>query len=106
MRKGALRQVHDGDKICTNCLRKLSTENIEDYNDGTDNTGSMNVDDAAWTDYNHEAKNLNKIKNDKQDNNTNEEFPSSQEQKYKREEVRRKLDIIFELLNIPTIRDM
>jgi hypothetical protein len=38
--------------------------------------------------------------------NTDEDLPSSQEQKHTQEETKRKLNIIFDSLNIPTIRDL
>ncbi|CAF4187409.1 unnamed protein product, partial [Rotaria sp. Silwood2] len=99
--------IDDGDKICTSCLRKISKERFEYDNNETNVIEPMSVDEAEWIDY--DDNDPEEIVNENgygQVNHNNEELPSSQEQKHKREEVRRKLNIIFKLLNIPTIRDM
>lgn len=105
--ESTLKQVHDGDKICTSCLRKISNEQFQYDNNETDVIESMSVDVAEWSNYdnnNHEEI-INENGYEEVDDII-EDLLSSQEQRHKREEVRRKLNIIFKLLNIPTIRDM
>ncbi|CAF4044223.1 unnamed protein product [Rotaria sordida] len=104
--QSTLKKVHDGDKICTSCWRKILKEKFEYDNNETDVIESMSVDEAEWFDYDDDDEKIVNGNDYGQVDNNIEELPSSQEQRHKKEEVRRKLNIIFELLNIPTIRDM
>lgn len=78
-------EVHDGDKVCSSCLRRISTDKC-----------SHDYFDENITDENDQG----------QVNMNIEDLPSSQEEKYKQEDVRRKLNSVFELLSIQPIRDM
>ncbi|CAF0842640.1 unnamed protein product [Adineta steineri] len=102
------REVCEGDKICTSCLRRLSNdEKNQDHND-FDNVEMMNTgeEDPSNVDIGHyDDKGDIEYDNSKDDKNI-EDLPSSQERTYNNEQARTKLNLVFELLNIPTIRDV
>ncbi|CAF1022728.1 unnamed protein product [Adineta steineri] len=102
------REVCEGDKICTSCLRRLlNDEKNQDHND-LDNVEMMNTgeEDPSNVDIGHyDDKGDTEYDNSKDDKNI-EDLPSSQERTYNNEQARTKLNLVFELLNIPTIRDV
>ncbi|CAF4999376.1 unnamed protein product [Rotaria sp. Silwood1] len=123
------KRVSKGDKICGSCWKKMSKQEFGDDNE------DMSVDNAEWINsYNNNNNNDNNNNNNDNNNNNNnnndnnnnsdnniniytyndneqrgddpENLPSSQEKRHTKEEAKRKLNAVFELLNIPTIRDI
>ncbi|CAF5011995.1 unnamed protein product, partial [Rotaria sp. Silwood1] len=105
--EGTLKEVHEGDKICTGCLRKTLNEKVEYDMNENDVIEPMSIDETEWFDYDDEDHEEVVNGNDfEQVNDKIEDLPSSQEDKHKKEQVRRTLNIIFKLFNIPAIRDI
>jgi hypothetical protein len=93
------KKVSEGDKICTNCLRKISKSEFINGIDANNADEDMSIDVKEWI-------SVNDNNDFSQFNNENEDLPCSQEQKHAKEEAKRKLNIIFDLLNIPIIHDL
>ena len=92
-------KVSEGDKICTNCFRKISKEEFDSDNDEINTSEAMNIDGIESIDYDDSPGRG-------QTNDDNEDLLSSQEQRHTKDEAKAKLNFVFQFLNIPTIRDM
>lgn len=101
-----LEKVSEGDKICSSCLRNLSKTVFENDYGEVDTVTSMSVDGAEWVHYNGINEMIDNEDDTEDSVGHNQGLPSSQEQRYTKEEAKEKLNIVFELLNIPKIRDM
>ena len=110
------KSVSKGDKICTSCWKKVSKQEL--YNDNEHI--SVHNTNTNWINSINDNSSSNKNNNNDYDNNSynsdnnnnvqlvddREDLPSSQEKKHIKEEAKQALNMIFELLNIPIIRDM
>ena len=110
------KSVSEGDKICTSCWKKISEQEL--YNDNehmyVDNTNTnwvnSNNDNNNYNNDNHNNYDKYSYNSDNTDDvqlvDDAEDLRSSQEKRHTKEEAKQKMNMVFESLNIPVIRDV